>query len=704
MSNIKGVEQQTKSKYNEPHVENVLVGLRLRPTDSNDKICNIVNEKSVIVKKSNERFSFDNVFDEAASSKDIFTKMVQPIVQKCLLGYNGSICAYGQTSSGKTYTMKGSNKEPGLIQLSIDYLLQSINKITDTFSNLKISYIEIYNENIYDLLIRDLQEMKPNTSNEYKWETINSLIQFEEIFKLGEEQRHFGETKMNDNSSRSHVILQIAIETRQKCPPFIIRNSYLHLVDLAGSEGLSKTQAEGLRRKEGFLINKSLLALQNVVSKLKENKKDQFVNFRDSKLTKILKPSLNGNSLTVMLLTISQNNENYLESVNTMRFGMSAGALKNTVNPNEIQESNSFQNEAYNEMIEQVENYQTQLQEIQQQLDFYKNQSVDEQNTIRQIKELVMEKNILIEDQLKTITEQNIEKQRLQDQIYQLQRCNQELISTSNENSNYLNYFRNIVETKGVLNPKLMVECITQTDNCEAEQQIKVLEQENVSLKQQISEMKNKFSYEIQDVKDMVSGIKKNKEFTPAKKLKFQSNKDLNGQNENQKEAKTWLQKSLQKTNQYLESLNLLTTLQTQLIEQTKQNMILRNFLDKKELEYTELERANFVLHKSIFDLQEKLSEIQNDDKKENAWRMNSEKSNKQESLIKKRERQRLYQSPTKDELKRNLFRQEQRNQIYEKELNKYMKNLDQISKQKQELQQFSHHLYMACIENNIQI
>lgn len=104
---------------------------------------------------------------------------MQPIVAKFVQGFNGSVCAYGQTSSGKTYTMKGSNLEPGLIQLSVDYIFQAI-KSFDNHSSLKVSYIEIYNENIYDLLVRD--ELKPlQQFNDYRWETIVDMASFEQI-------------------------------------------------------------------------------------------------------------------------------------------------------------------------------------------------------------------------------------------------------------------------------------------------------------------------------------------------------------------------------------------------------------------------------------------------------------------------------------------------------------------------------------------
>lgn len=161
---------------------------------------------------------------------------------------------------------------------------------------------------------------------------------------------------MNDNSSRSHVILQVMLETRSKSPPFQKKQSQLHLVDLAGSEALSKTQAEGLRRKEGFLINRSLLSLQSVVMRLKENggKGDQFINFRDSKLTKILKQSLSGNSITAFLLTISQNVENYQESIHTMKFGIAAGALKNLVSANEISEGTCAQMEILQQQVDSL--------------------------------------------------------------------------------------------------------------------------------------------------------------------------------------------------------------------------------------------------------------------------------------------------------------------------------------------------------------
>ena len=132
---------------------------------------------------------------------------------------------------------------------------------------------------------------------------------------------------MNDHSSRSHTIFRLNLEIRQKNRPDKIINSQINLIDLAGSEYIGKTQAEGKTKKEGVNINMSLLALSNVINKLKD--RDKFINFRDSKLTRLLQNSLSGNSKTAVVCTINPSNYNYQESLNTLKFGMVAGAIKN---------------------------------------------------------------------------------------------------------------------------------------------------------------------------------------------------------------------------------------------------------------------------------------------------------------------------------------------------------------------------------------
>jgi centromeric protein E len=161
------------------------------------------------------------------------------------------------------------------------------------------------------------------------------------LVEEGEEARIIAATNLNEQSSRSHTVFQINIETKEKKAngEISIRTSQFNLVDLAGSEGVSRTKSEGIRFREGSNINKSLLALSKVIHRLSScsnNKSKVFINYRDSKLTRILQPSLGGNSQTVIICTLSQLFVNYQESVNTLLFGQMAKNVKSVVNINEV--------------------------------------------------------------------------------------------------------------------------------------------------------------------------------------------------------------------------------------------------------------------------------------------------------------------------------------------------------------------------------
>ena len=217
--------------------------------------------------------------------------------------------------------------------------------------SISVSYLEIYNECVNDLI-------DPSNKNLEVRETISNGIfinrltekkvaSFEEVMKYmeqGDEFRNIAATKLNELSSRSHTVFRISISSQETiCDSSGIQRtkmkiSQLNLVDLAGSEGASKTQAEGIRLREGQNINRSLLALSNVINRLSSQAGSQksFINYRDSKLTRILQSSLGGNSQTAIICTMTQTYHNHQETVNTLLFGQKAKNVKTTVNVNEV--------------------------------------------------------------------------------------------------------------------------------------------------------------------------------------------------------------------------------------------------------------------------------------------------------------------------------------------------------------------------------
>lgn len=211
--------------------------------------------------------------------------------------------------------MMGDENNPGIIPLTVQEIFNEIEKIDDREFLVRIGYIEIYNEKIFDLLTDKKTECSKIHDNAHGDIQLNlkefvttSEYQIMELYEKGNKIRRTGETNMNERSSRSHTIFRITIESREagktddECA---VQISILNLVDLAGSERADQTKAEGDRLKEGGHINKSLLALGNVIRTLSNDQSVPYINYRDSKLTRILSASLGGNAMTSIICTVT---------------------------------------------------------------------------------------------------------------------------------------------------------------------------------------------------------------------------------------------------------------------------------------------------------------------------------------------------------------------------------------------------------------
>nr|AMS24209.1 kinesin 2 protein [Marsilea vestita] len=294
-------------------------------------------------------FTFDRVYNEKSTQRQIYKDVAYSIVHSVMCGYNGTVLAYGQTASGKTYTMEGCDHSPdlwGIIPNAFEHIFQHIRQSQSSDSFLvRISYLEIYNEEIRDLL-------SPATSKKLELKesvetgvyvknltslTVNSFADIRQLLMLGKKNRAIGATAMNQDSSRSHSIFTITVES-STCDPTggktHVRVGKLNLVDLAGSERLSKTGATGERFKEMTKINWSLSALGNVISALVDGKSSH-IPYRDSKLTRLLQDSLGGNTRTVMVANIGPADYNYEESISTLRYANRAKNIKNKPHVNE---------------------------------------------------------------------------------------------------------------------------------------------------------------------------------------------------------------------------------------------------------------------------------------------------------------------------------------------------------------------------------
>ena len=350
-------------------MENISVYIRLKPTKDNPQSSFSFDSKTITNTKTNEVFTFDYVISPTQTNKDIFEKLIKQNLTSLLKGINISIFAYGQTSTGKTFTMKGESKSnEGLIPLCIREIFNSLNSSESniTKSLVKVSYSEIYNETVNDLIDTSKKNLEIRESprgifvNKLSEITVTNVEMAMQILNKGENNRIIAETKLNEKSSRSHTIFKINIEFNIKDKDNNKEKKFysqLNLVDLAGSENVSKAKCEGMRIKEGGNINKSLLALSNVINKLSQNNKN-FVNYRDSKLTRLLQSSLGGNSKTTIICTMIDDNNHYSETLNTLHFGIKAKNVKTTVKENEIlndKKKISMENQALRNKIKMLE-------------------------------------------------------------------------------------------------------------------------------------------------------------------------------------------------------------------------------------------------------------------------------------------------------------------------------------------------------------
>ena len=326
---------------------NVNVICRFRPmnelekTNGNEEVCVFTSPTTLQFhstrENNNYRFKFDRIFPPSSTQEDIYNFGVKGIIDSVLDGYNGTVLAYGQTSSGKTYTMQGemnNNSTQGIIPRMIEHVFDFIHSQEGSEFMIKVSMIEIYLEKIRDLL--DLSRVNLQVRENFsKGIYVDGCSERyvgcpEDVYaalKIGSNNRAQAATLMNEHSSRSHSIFILTINQNNKKEGFS-KVGKLYLVDLAGSEKLSKTGATGLTVEEAKLINKTLTTLGRVIYNLTDGK-SHHVPYRDSKLTRVLQESLGGNSKTCLIITCSPSIYNESETLSTLRFGLRAKEIKN---------------------------------------------------------------------------------------------------------------------------------------------------------------------------------------------------------------------------------------------------------------------------------------------------------------------------------------------------------------------------------------
>ncbi|GLV32094.1 no distributive disjunction [Carabus blaptoides fortunei] len=308
----------------------VSVGVRVRPLLANEEsdVIKYVHEDPPVLCVSDKRnvYAFDHIFSSDVRQYEIYNVMLKPLVCRVLSGYNCTILAYGQTGTGKTYTMGSDSQkyhnDPGLIPRVVDEFIEL--STIDSDISISISFIEIYNEKVYDLLrpSKTALAVKGFTVHGMTCVPIESSAEACHWLMLGGRGRHVRHTAQNASSSRSHAVFTV----------YCTKNtsgitSKLHLVDLAGSESVRRTGNQGRAFQEGVTINRGLLAVGRVISALSD-KRGSVVPYRDSTLTTILHDSLSTDNYVSLLACVSSSETDVSETLATLRFAMMAKSLK----------------------------------------------------------------------------------------------------------------------------------------------------------------------------------------------------------------------------------------------------------------------------------------------------------------------------------------------------------------------------------------
>ncbi|CAI8614124.1 unnamed protein product [Vicia faba] len=352
--------------------ENVTVTVRFRPLNPREirhgeEIAWYADGDTVVRNEYNPSiaYAYDRVFGPTTTTRHVYDVAAQHVVSGAMEGINGTVFAYGVTSSGKTHTMHGDQRSPGIIPLAVKDTFSIIQETPNREFLLRVSYLEIYNEVVNDLLnpagqnLRVREDAQGTFVEGIKEEVVLSPAHALSLIAAGEEHRHVGSTNLNLLSSRSHTIFTLTIES-SPCGEYIegeaVTLSQLNLIDLAGSES-SKAETIGMRRREGSYINKSLLTLGTVISKLTEAKASH-IPYRDSKLTRVLQSSLSGHGRVSLICTVTPSSSSSEETHNTLKFAHRAKHIEIQTAQNKIIDEKSL-----------IKKYQQEIQCLKEELE-----------------------------------------------------------------------------------------------------------------------------------------------------------------------------------------------------------------------------------------------------------------------------------------------------------------------------------------------
>ncbi|CAO0800621.1 unnamed protein product [Mucor circinelloides] len=385
----------------------VRVALRVRPfnekelkeTHQTENLITFVpgQPQQISIDQDRRHFTFDYVYPSHKSQADVYQSCIQPLFDQFVNGYNATILAYGQTGSGKTYSMGTSTtadlsaEHVGIVPRFAENLFnwvecQQNQCDNNTQYSVKVSFLELYNEDIIDLLNTNNKNasitIRENANGNITWsgvqeELIQGSADLLSCLSRGSIARTTASTDMNASSSRSHAIFSVSltqnmsltVESKDTITKTL--ESKFHFVDLAGSERLKKTNAVGDRAKEGISINSGLLALGNVISALgdESRRQQQHIPYRNSKLTRLLQDSLGGNSQTLMLACVSPADTNANETLSTLKYANRAKNITNTVVLNQQQSLTDTLKEEIAHLKEEIRINDAFMKEVHVELD-----------------------------------------------------------------------------------------------------------------------------------------------------------------------------------------------------------------------------------------------------------------------------------------------------------------------------------------------
>ncbi|XP_068100587.1 kinesin-like protein KIF19 isoform X2 [Hyperolius riggenbachi] len=380
------------------------------------------SENFLRAKRSKDRtFVFDAVFDQDVTQEQVYEATTKTLIEGIMNGYNATVFAYGPTGTGKTYTMLGVDCESGIYINTLNDLFKAIKESSEGRApSVSLSYLEIYNETIRDLLnpsgVLDLRDdSKGNLQIAGVTEFFpSSAEEAMALVQKGNKHRTQEPTAANKTSSRSHAILQVIVKHGDKITNTSEESPMgkLFLIDLAGSERASQTMNLGKRMKEGAHINRSLLALGNCINALSERGSHAHINYRDSKLTRLLKDALSGNSRTVMIAHVSPSIAAYEESRTTLIYASRTSSIKTRVRRNYAVHHRSKYGNAMVNIHQEIQQLRQRIKEHGQDIRTLKEKEINLQDDVIQDDNLKEQEPIALESQFQSVVEEHMKVRR----------------------------------------------------------------------------------------------------------------------------------------------------------------------------------------------------------------------------------------------------------------------------------------------------